>query len=125
MIIILVLKYIYFGFLPTLYALLSGVILFTFLLLTKYVGDKVYKRESLGWGDVKFALFMGFTLGLKLGLASLIIGSILAFPYALYYVIKKQEKEIPYGPFLILAVYLVFVFMTPISNLINLLFIVD
>ena len=124
-ILILVLKYVYFGFIPTLYALASGIILFIFLLLTKFVGDKVYKRESLGWGDVKFALFMGCTLGLKLGLAALIIGSVLALPFALFYIAKKQEKEIPYGPFLILAVYLVFVFMSPISYLINMLLLIN
>ena len=106
-------------------AVLSGLLLFGFLLIVKLVGDKAFKRESLGWGDVKLAFFIGVTLGIKLGLVSFVIGSFIALPYALFYIAKKKEKEIPYGPFLILAVYLVFVFMAPLSYLINLLFMMN
>lgn len=123
-IIILVLKFIYFGFDPFIRALLSGIIIFIFLLVIKILGDKFFKRECLGWGDVKLSLFMGATLGLKLGLTSLIIGSFIALPYALVYIAKKQEKEIPYGPFLILGVLLCFIFMNQITDIINMLFLI-
>lgn len=116
---ILILKLYYFGFKPTLNALISGAILVLFLLIVKLVGDRVYKKESLGWGDVKLALFMGCVLGIKLGFSALIIGSFIALPYAIYYVSKKQEKEIPYGPFLISSVLIVFVFMQSIATFIN------
>ena len=123
-IIILLLKFFYFGLTPSLKALVSGAILVIFMLLIKLLGDKVYKRESLGWGDVKLALFMGAVLGIKLGFAALILGSIIALPYAIYYVTKKEEKEIPYGPFLIVAVLIVFIFTKDISNFINYFFMV-
>ena len=123
-IIIIILKYFYFGFTPTLKAVTSGAILVIFLLIVKMIGDKVYKRESLGWGDVKLALFMGCVLGIKLGFVALIIGSFIALPYAIYYVAKKEEKEIPYGPFLISAVFLVFIFMEPISTFVNSFFVI-
>ena len=121
---IIVLKFVYFGFIPTLMSILSGLIFFIFLIIIKFCGDKAFKRESLGWGDVKLSIFIGVVLGLKLGLISLVIGSFIALPYAVYYIIKKQEKEIPYGPFLILGVYLVFVFMDYIVNFINVLLLV-
>ena len=118
------LKFIYFGFDPFIRALLSGIIIFIFLLVIKILGDRFFKRECLGWGDVKLSLFMGATLGLKLGLTSLIIGSFIALPYALVYIAKKQEKEIPYGPFLILGVLLCFIFMNQITDIINMLFLI-
>ena len=122
---ILILKFVYFGFNPFIKALLAGLIIFSFLLFVKICGDKFFHKESLGWGDVKLSLFMGATLGLKLGLTSLIIGSFIALPYALIYIMKKQEKEIPYGPFLILGVFICFVFMGPISEFINMLFLIN
>ena len=124
-ILIIILKFCYFGFTPTLKAVISGAILVIFMILIKMIGDRVYKRESLGWGDVKLALFMGCTLGIKLGFVALIIGSFIALPYAIYYVAKKEEKEIPYGPFLISAVLIVFIFMQPIATFINSFFIIS
>ena len=109
---------------PALYALISGLILFGFLLFVKLLGDKVFMRESLGWGDVKLSLFMGVTLGIKLGLFSLILGSLIAMPYALFYIMKKEAKEIPYGPFLILAVFITFIYMLEISDFINFFFMI-
>lgn len=124
-ILIIILKYCYFGFMPTLKAVISGALLVIFLLIVKMIGDKVYKRESLGWGDIKLALFMGCVLGIKLGFVALIIGSFIALPYAIYYVIKKEEKEIPYGPFLIAAVLIVFIFMDTFSSIINSFFLIS
>ena len=124
-ILILVLKYVYFGFNGFKNALLSGLFLVLFLLIIKLVGDKVFKRESLGWGDVKLALFMGVVLGIRLGLTSLVLGSFLALPYATYYVIKKEEREIPFGPFLILSVFIIFLFMNQIDYLIKVLFMIN
>ena len=123
-ILILILKYIYFGFDGFKNALICGLLLVSFLLVIKVIGDKVFGRESLGWGDVKLALFMGVTLGLRLGLASLVIGSFIALPYATYYVSKKQEKEIPFGPFLILGVFIIFIFMDQFDFIIKTLFLI-
>ena len=123
-ILIIILKYIYFGFNPTLKAIVSGAVLVIFMIIIKLFGDKIFKKESLGWGDVKLALFMGTVLGIRLGFTSLIIGSIMAMPYAIYYVIKKEEKEIPYGPFLIIGVLITFIFMKDISQFINNVFMI-
>ena len=123
-ILIVVLKFIYFGFVPGLKSILAGLLFFIFLVTVKFCGDKFFKRESLGWGDVKLVIFIGVVLGIKLGLIALVIGSFVALPYAVYYIIKKQEKEIPYGPFLILGVYIVFIFMDYISEFINILLLI-
>ena len=49
--------------------------MFIFMYLVKLFGDKAFKRESLGGGDIKLAFFIGCTLGLRLAFVSLIIAS--------------------------------------------------
>ena len=88
------------------------------------MGDLVFKKESLGGGDIKLALFIGATLGIKLSLINIVIASFIALPYALYYVITKKEKEVPFGPFLITANLLCFIFSSLITKYIISLFII-
>jgi len=121
-ILILILKFIYFGLNPTLFAALSGLIIFTFIFAVKFLGDKVTGRESLGWGDVKLSFFIGIVLGVKLGLTSLIVASLIALPYALITMHVTKQKEIPFGPFLITGLLLVFFFMDFFSFLVANLF---
>ena len=123
-ILIIILKFIYFDFNASLYSFISAIIMFSFMLFIKLVGDKVFKKESLGGGDIKLALFIGATLGLKLSLISIVIASFVALPYAIYYVSKKEEKEVPFGPFLISATLITFYLMEPITNYIISLFII-
>lgn len=89
--------------------------------LVKLFGDKAFKRESLGGGDIKLAFFIGCTLGLRLAFVSLIIASFLALPYASYYVVNKQEREIPFGPFLITGVLITFMLSNQIRFVLDLI----
>ena len=74
--------------------------------LIKLIGDKVFKKESLGGGDIKLSFFIGILLGypaigFKLGLISIIFSSFLALPYAISQVYLNKKNELPFGPFLI------------------------
>lgn len=120
-ILILGLKWHFFGFKSMALSLASGLILFIFMLLIKFIGDKLFKRESLGGGDIKLAFFIGVALGLQLAFTSLVVGSFIAVPYAIYVVLKNNNKEIPYGPFLISGTLIVFYFQNIISRLLNLI----
>jgi prepilin signal peptidase PulO-like enzyme (type II secretory pathway) len=114
-------KLYYFGFRTFIISLVSGLILFIFIMIVKLLGDKAFKQESIGGGDIKLITMFGFVFGVRLALVSLVVGSFLAFPYALYCSIKKSNREIPFGPFLITALLFVFIFMEPIKNMLNLL----
>ena len=50
-VIILLLKLYYFGFKTFTTSIYSGLIMFVFMLLVKLIGDKVFRRESLGGGE--------------------------------------------------------------------------
>ena len=119
-ILILLLKLYFFGFTTFTRSVFSGLIMFVFMMLIKIVGDKVFKRESLGGGDIKLVTFFGFVFAIRLSLASVVLGSFLAFPYAIYVSLGKKEREVPFGPFLITAFLLVFIYMEPIKELMDL-----
>ena len=77
------------------------------------VGTLVYKKESMGMGDVKLAAVLGFYLGWKYVLVVLYFGFFFA---ALYYLLFKLlgkmpiNKNIPMGPFFSLSAVLWFLF---------------
>lgn len=73
---------------------------FLAMLLLKMVGDFVFKRESLGGGDIKLMLVFGLVLGWEIALFTVVMAAFLAFPVALYNLLKNKEHELPLGPFL-------------------------
>lgn len=107
------------SFVSTLYMIGQGLIVVTVIFIVKYIGDKVFKRESLGGGDIKLMIFVGLLLGIKLGLISFALSAFIALPYALIYLKNKKEKEVPFGPFIITAAFVVFIFQNDIINLLN------
>ena len=121
-ILILGLKWYYFGIKTMLLSLASGLIIFAVMFAVLKIGNLVFKKESLGGGDVKLAFVIGVVLGFKLSLAALILSSFLAFPYAFAVMYLGNEKELPFGPFLVAALVIVFLFMDKFANLIFYLF---
>ncbi len=120
-ILVLILKWYYFDFKTMLLALLGGLVLFLFMLVIAFIGKKLFKREALGGGDIKLAGVIGIILGIRLGLIATILSSLLALPYALASIILNRDKEVPFGPFLVGSLTLVFMFMDKFLNLLNLL----
>ncbi len=84
-------------------SLIGGAIGFTLLFLIAFIGQKVYKREVMGGGDIKLYGIIGLILGLKMTLLSLffasIIGSVIGLLLTVFKVFAK-DKPIPFGPFI-------------------------
>lgn len=119
---IFILKWYYFGSRAALLSLLAGLIMFIIMFIIKKIGDFVFKKESLGGGDVKLSFTLGVILGLRLSLVSFILSSFLALPYAMGSVYLTEKKEVPFGPFIISAATLVFIFMDKFTNLLDFFF---
>ena len=109
-ILILILKYYYFGMNEVFYSVIYGLITFGVMYIFKLIGDKVFGKESLGGGDIKLSFIMGLLLGWQYGLIAIAIGSFMAFPIALYVTAKKKNEEIPFGPYLLLGLLTTFFF---------------
>lgn len=121
-ILILIVKFYFQGFNTLIYSIVVGLVMVLIMFIIKLIGDKVFKRESLGGGDIKLAFVMGVILGFKLALISLILASFIALPYAIYLIIKKQGKEMPFGPFLITSLLIVFIFSPYINDFLKMFY---
>ncbi len=121
-ILLIALKYFEIGFKGMGISIIYGLSAVALMFLIKVLGDKIYKRESLGGGDIKLAFVMGLILGypyigFRLYLISLIFASFLALPYALANLFLKKKNELPYGPFLISSAVIMFIFLDKFKNL--------
>lgn len=116
---ILIIDFIFTGWKDTLMTLLNGGGLYLIMLIIKFLGDKAFKQESLGWGDVKLTFVVGLTLGIPLGAVYIFIGSFLALPYAIIAGMKNNEHVIPFGPFLVTGWLFIFWNMDLVTNLLK------
>ena len=105
-----------------LHSVVRGISIFGALLIIKFLGDKGFKQESLGWGDVKLSFIAGLLLGFKLGLVYIFIAAFIALPYGLVLRLLKKDMLMPFGPFLITSLYLVFIFNEQINMMLSYLF---
>ena len=121
-ILILILKFVYFGYKEALLGIVNGLLLFAVMYFIQFLGEKIFKRESLGGGDVKFSFIIGLALNFQLGLIVLILSTFLALPYSLSCLYLTKNNEVPYGPFLVGALFIVFVFLDKFQALLNFIF---
>lgn len=96
------------GLRQTLMQILIGVFLFLIMYIIMILGKKVFKKESLGGGDVKMMFLFGLILDPLLGTLTIFLGSLFALPVSLYLYYANKEHVIPFGPFLILAFAFIF-----------------
>lgn len=99
----------YFPHLPSLLELISGLLLAIPFALIWFVS----KGQWMGFGDAKFAVGMGYLLGIYGGISAIMIGSILGSIVGIGLMIISKKKygmktELPFAPFLVLGTIIVF-----------------
>ncbi len=99
-----------FGFISTTLRILEAICFFLTMFGIGKLGNALFKKESLGGGDIKFSFVMGLLLGYKYALVALVFSTFLALPYAIGSMVLKKDNEVPFGPFLVSSVALVFFF---------------
>ena len=102
-------------------SLLHALAAFIFMLLLKLLGDFLFKKESMGGGDIKLLAVFGFVLGFPLSLVSVFLSAFIALPISLILLKVNKSHEIPFGPFLAIAAIIIFLSKIDISFIINLL----
>ncbi len=107
-ILIFIIKFIYEGANIALISLFYGLTVFMFVFGLMMFGNFIFKKESLGGGDIKLSFIAGMVLGVPVGIFYVILASFLAFPYAMYVSIKNEDGMLPFGPFLITSLFLCF-----------------
>lgn len=103
-------------------SLLSGILIFIIMYIIMLIGNYLFKTESLGGGDIKLSFIAGLVLGPKLGIFYIVLAAFLAFPYAIYITIRNKNNMIPFGPFLVTSILIIYLNYNFFLEFINTLF---
>ena len=94
---------------------------FIFMLLLKLFGDFVFKKESMGGGDIKLLSVFGFVLGFPMSIISVFLSAFIALPISLIILKIKKNHEIPFGPFLAISAAIIFFTQIDFNKIIDFL----
>ena len=107
------------GLSTLLYSILYGLGAFIIMLIIKLFGDFLFKKESMGGGDIKLMFFFGLCTNLSDALFSIFIGSIIGLPLSLIVLKLKKTNIIPFGPLLSLGIMIIILTGFDINALLN------
>lgn len=96
------------GFKSLIIALLNGAFSFIIMYIIKLVGDFLFKKESMGGGDIKLLFLFGMVLGFPISVISIFLASFIALPVSLIIMYRNDTHIIPFGPFLSLSAMILF-----------------
>ena len=90
------------------FMIMDAFIMFIIMYIIKKVGDMIFKKESLGGGDIKMMAFISIIMGYKMSIIVIFLGSFIALPFSIYNAYKKNEAMLPFGPFLAISTIILF-----------------
>ena len=96
------------GVVSSLLSILSGLFLFGIMYLIMIIGNFLFKKESLGGGDIKMMFLFGILLNPLLGIFSIFLGSFIALPVSIFILLSKKNHLVPFGPFLLISLTLIY-----------------
>ena len=103
----------------TVYHVLDAALAFVVMYALKLLGDFMFKKESLGGGDIKLMFFFGLVIGLPLSIVTIFVATFIAFPIAIFILFSRRDNMIPFGPFLSMAAILILISGVNIDDIIN------
>lgn len=118
-ILIILLELIFYGLEFTTKMILAGIFAFLTMYVIKLIGDKLFKRESMGGGDIKLMFLFGIVIGYPLSVCDIFLATFIAFPVAIYLLLSRKDNLIPFGPFLAMAAILIHISKVDINSIIN------
>ena len=87
--------------------ILNGLGAFAILYLFKCLGDLMFKKESLGGGDIKLLFLIGMVLGFDMSIVTIFIASFIALPLSIISLIRNDNNVLAFGPYLSVAATLI------------------
>jgi len=95
------------------------------LALFAIIGSKIFKRDALGWGDVKYVAAIGACLGGRAAYFTLLFAALSGSIVGIILMLAKKKDfkgAIPFGPFLAVSTYLWMFFDHEIMKLFRIIF---
>ena len=102
------------GIISTFINIFSGLLMFGIMYGIMLLGNFLFKKESLGGGDIKLLFVIGLVLYPLLSLFVIFLGSVLALPVSLLILWKNKKNLVPFGPFLLIS--FAFIYFTKIDT---------
>lgn len=109
------------GVMATLVHILSGFIMFCIMYTIMLLGNFLFKKESLGGGDIKLMFVIGLVLSPLPSLFVIFFSSLIALPISFIILLRKKTRLIPFGPFLIIAFLCIYLTKIDTNMILNLL----
>lgn len=122
-IIIIIINFLNLGLKDGLLQLGSGVLTFFIMYLIMLLGNLIFKKETLGGADIKLMFISGLVLHPVLGIFVIFIASCIALPISIIIYITNKEHMIPFGPFIVASILLLFLFKIDLNMFIGLFYI--
>lgn len=119
-IIIIITNFLNLGIKGGLLQLGSGLLTFFIMYLIMLLGNYIFKKETLGGADIKLMFVSGLVLHPILGIFVIFIASCIALPISIIIYVINKEHMIPFGPFIVAAILLLFLFKIDIGTFANL-----
>lgn len=101
--------------------LINGLIAFIIMWLLKLFGDFLFKKESMGGGDIKLMFVIGLVLDWKLAIITIFLASFIGLPVSLIVLLRKKTDIIPFGPFLSVGAIIILLTQIQFDTLLNFL----
>ena len=120
-ILILIEIYIFKGFNEVLSSITNGIISFIIMYLIKKFGDFLFKKESMGGGDIKLMFVIGLFTSYKNALLTIFIGSLIGLPISLISIKKNTNHILPFGPLLSSAATIIVLTKINLDTILNIM----
>ncbi len=75
----------------------------------RFVGELAFRKEAMGFGDVKFAAMAGWVLGWEIGIVSMFLAFLsasLLFTILIPTGVISRKQQVPFGPFICIGIWL-------------------
>ena len=102
-------------------SIVSGLVLFAIMYGIMLLGNFMFRKDTLGGGDVKMMFVFGLILNPIMGLISIFLGSFLALPISILILLRKHQNLIPFGPFLLISFAFLYFTQLDIQTIFNFL----
>ncbi len=97
-------------------ALLGGLVGGFVVWITRILGSLAFGREAMGLGDVDLMFAVGACLGGGAATIAFFLAPFFGILIAIYFLVTRTRREMPYGPYLSLASAAVMLCYCPIAN---------
>jgi leader peptidase (prepilin peptidase)/N-methyltransferase len=88
--------------------------------IIRFVGTLIFRREAMGFGDVKYMAMLGAVLGWKLIVITFFLACCVGACYGIVLLIVTRQREMAFGPFISVAALVLLFFDRFVLNLLRL-----